>query len=112
MEPGVAQTVHWARTNQMDFASQDTIDALIDSDLSIEEGLIDGVFAKLGEEDDEGNVLSWGQATHVGCGWIQFPSINRKETETNTVLEYDYDIPNEDGQQQFENFIEIQVNIN
>ena len=104
-EAGVAQTVHWARTKQMGFVSQDVIDALIDSELSIEEGLIDGVFARLGEEDEDGNLLSFGQATHVGCGWIQFPSMHEDETEMNIVPEYaDYALL-EDFQPQFENFM-------
>ena len=85
--PGVAQTIHWARTTKMGFGSKDVIDALVDSELSIEEGLIDGVFAKLGDEDEEGNLITWGQATHVGCGWIQFPHIDNEQS--NAVLEYE-----------------------
>lgn len=111
-EPGVAQTIHWAITNKMGFGSKEVIDALIDSELSIEEGLIDGVFAKLGDEDEEGNVLNWGQATHVGCGWIQFPRIHAHEQD-NIVLEYDqnegsgYDEKDtdEDQKEMFENFM-------
>ena len=86
MEPGVAQTIHWARTNKMGFGRQDVIDALINSELSTEEGLIDGVFAKLGDEDKDGNLLSWGQATHVGCGWIQFPYMNVHQKKMNIIM--------------------------
>ena len=109
-EPGIAQTIHWARTNQMGFGNKDVIDALIDSELSIEEGLIDGVFAKLGNEDEEGNVLSWGEATHVGCGWIQFPHIRSQDEDTsedNVIPEY-YVEENENEKVErelFENFM-------
>ena len=52
----------------------------MDSDVAIEEGLIDGLFTSLGQDGD--NILSWGHATHVGCGWIQFPtSISSEDGE-------------------------------
>ena len=44
--------------------------------MQIEDGLIDGLFTNFGTlaDDVEGeNVIAWGHATHVGCGWIQFP---------------------------------------
>ena len=46
--------------------------------MQIEDGLIDGLFTNFGTltaADDIGgeNVIAWGHATHVGCGWIQFP---------------------------------------
>ena len=46
--------------------------------MQIEDGLIDGLFTNFGTlaGDDiggENNVIAWGHATHVGCGWIQFP---------------------------------------
>ena len=103
-EPGVAQTVHWARTSKMGFGNKEVIDALIDSELSIEEGLIDGVFARLGDEDEEGNVLSWGQATHVGCGWIQFPHIHDRNDDTNKILD-DTTTDVDEEKKEFENFM-------
>lgn len=87
-EPGVGQTVHWARTDSLDLDGQ-TLEALIESDLQIEEGLIDGLLAKLPEanghpesadEEEWGNsVMAWGHATHVGCGWIQFPTSHHED---------------------------------
>ena len=104
-EPGVAQTIHWARTKKMGFGYKEVIDSLLDSKLSTEEGLIDGVFARLGDEDEDGNVLSWGEATHVGCGWIQFPHIENHEN-SNDVLEYETDDLNEKKEnREFENFM-------
>ena len=56
------------------------VEDLLDSDVAIEEGLIDGLFTSLGQDGD--NILSWGHATHVGCGWIQFPtSISDEDDE-------------------------------
>ena len=101
-EPGVAQTIHWARTKQVGFGSKEVIDGLINSKLSIEEGLIDGVFARLGDEDKDGNVLSWGEATHVGCGWIQFPHIHDQNENSNDILEYE---ENDEKTKEYENFM-------
>ena len=102
-EPGVAQTIHWARTTNLGFGNKEVIDNLINSKLSIEEGLIDGVFARLGDEDKNGNVLSWGEATHVGCGWIQFPHIDEQNEDNNAILEYDD--KNAKETKQYENFM-------
>ena len=71
-EPGVAQTVHWARTLGGGLDGP-VVTKLLDSEVAIEEGLIDGLFTSLGSKDED-NILSWGHATHVGCGWIQFPT--------------------------------------
>ena len=72
-EPGVAQTVHWARTPGFDLNGA-ILEALLESETQTEEGLVDGLMTNLPyhEEGDE-NVVVFGQATHVGCGWIQFP---------------------------------------
>ena len=87
-EPGVAQTIHWARTKQG--LGKEEVAELLDSNISIEEGLIDGLFTSFGE-NDEGNILSWGHATHVGCGWIQFPG--RSGYENFMVCNYGIGIP-------------------
>ena len=96
-EPGVAQTVHWARTTGFDLNGE-ILEALIESDVQIEDGLVDGLMTNLPEhneaissksgENDE-KLVVFGQATHVGCGWIQFPASK-----------------SEDGQpQKYENFM-------
>ena len=75
-EPGVAQTVHWARTTGFDLNGQ-ILEALIESDVRTEDGLVDGLMTNLPyqkEVEENEAVVVFGQATHVGCGWIQFPS--------------------------------------
>ena len=67
--PGIAQTVHWTRSDTLDL-KDNVLDRLIESDIQIKDGLIDELFTKQSEDQNE---ISWGQATHVGCGWIQFP---------------------------------------
>jgi hypothetical protein len=71
-EPGIAQSVHWSRTPNSGFASS-VAAALIESELQIEDGLIDGLFTNFGSGGSGENVIAWGHATHIGCGWIQFP---------------------------------------
>ena len=68
--PGVAQSVHWARTGDFDLNGR-ILEALLESDLSTEDGLIDGLMTNLPYTDSD--FVAFGQATHVGCGWIQFP---------------------------------------
>ena len=68
--PGVAQSVHWARTGDFDLNGQ-ILEALLESDLYIEDGLVDGLMTNL--PYTENDVVAFGEATHVGCGWIQFP---------------------------------------
>ena len=68
--PGVAQSVHWARTGDFDLNGS-ILEALLESDLSTEDGLIDGLMTNLPYTDSD--LVAFGQATHVGCGWIQFP---------------------------------------
>lgn len=70
-DPGIAQSVHWARSKDLDLTS-DVIQMLLESQLKIEDGLIDGFFSQISGDEQE-NVILWGHATHVGCGWIQFP---------------------------------------
>ena len=79
-EPGVAQTVHWARTEDGGLDGG-LVTRLLDSEVAIEEGLIDGLFTSLGSRDED-NILSWGHTTHVGCGWIQFPTSGSTATPT------------------------------
>ena len=86
--PGVAQTVHWVRTEGLVDISPEVLQSLVNSDLTIEDGLIDGLIAS-----PEENLLTWGQATHVGCGWIQFPANgtgagSEKELENFMVCNY------------------------
>ena len=57
----------------------------MDSDVAIEEGLIDGLFTSLGQDGD--NILSWGHATHVGCGWIQFPTSTSEDEKKDGSFE-------------------------
>ncbi len=68
-DTGIAQTVHWARTASVNLRGP-TLEALLESDLVIEEGLIDGPYIN----QNDGEQIALGHATHVGCGWIQFPS--------------------------------------
>ena len=89
-EPGIAQSVHWARTpaGETGLTAQ-AMAALIESELQIEDGLIDGLYTNFGSlaETEGGNdVVAWGHATHVGCGWIQFPA-NATEDENGGALE-------------------------
>ena len=77
----IAQTVHWARTSSLDINSE-VIEALLASDLQSEDGLIDGLFASFHDDEDDDNVIAWGHATHVGCGWIQFPSSKKDNNGT------------------------------
>ena len=76
--PGVAQSVHWARTGDFDLNGQ-ILEALMDSDLSIEDGLIDGLMTNLPYTDSD--IVAFGQATHVGCGWIQFPLSRKSQSD-------------------------------
>jgi hypothetical protein len=65
----VAQSVFWARTDRLDLG-EDTLMALLKSEVQIEEGLIDGLFAEMageGNDGSSGNVITWGAATHVSC---------------------------------------------
>lgn len=87
-EPGVAQTVHWARTEGFDLNGK-ILEDLIESDLQIEDGLVDGLITNLPHADEDTNFVAFGQATHVGCGWIQFPVSSEAE----------------DGPQLYENFM-------
>ena len=76
---GVAQSVHWARTGDFDLNGK-ILEALIESDITTEDGLYDGLVTNLPKEDttsddnDDDTFVALGQATHVGCGWIQFPT--------------------------------------
>ena len=76
-EPGIAQSVHWARTSESGL-NLEAMASLLDSDLQIEDGLIDGLYTNFGTLADSLNsdddIVAWGHATHVGCGWIQFPA--------------------------------------
>ncbi len=87
-EPGVAQTVHWARTSGLDLNGE-TLEALMESNVATEDGLIDGMMTNL--HFTEENTVVFGEATHVGCGWIQFPSnaaSEAKEYENFMVCNY------------------------
>ena len=46
-EPGVAQTVHWARTPGFDINGK-ILEALIESHVQTEDGLVDGLMTNLG----------------------------------------------------------------
>ena len=75
---GVAQSVHWARTADFDLNGK-ILEALIESDITTEDGLYDGLVTNLPKEDttsddSDDTFVALGQATHVGCGWIQFPT--------------------------------------
>ena len=53
------------------------LEALIESDITTEDGLYDGLVTNLPKEDTldkDDTFVAFGQATHVGCGWIQFPT--------------------------------------
>ena len=63
--------------------------------LQIEDGLIDGLFTNFGTlADDVGgeNVIAWGHATHVGCGWIQFPANSSSERDLENFMVCNYAI--------------------
>jgi len=94
-EPGVAQTVHWARTPGFDINGK-ILEALIESHVQTEDGLVDGLMTNLAfSESDSGsstnsnkNLVVFGQATHVGCGWIQFPtSTSTKDSKDQAMYE-------------------------
>ena len=74
IDAGVAQSVHWARTGDLDLNGK-ILEALVKSDITTEDGLFDGLVTNLPKSDhQEENFVAFGQATHVGCGWIQFPT--------------------------------------
>lgn len=59
--------------------------------MRIEDGLIDGLFTSFDE-----NVITWGHTTHVGCGWVQFPSQgNETKYENFMVCNYGIGVANE-----------------
>jgi len=80
-EPGVAQSVHWARTPGFDINGK-ILEALIESHIQTEDGLVDGLITNLPFHESEAakdseKLVVFGQATHVGCGWIQFPTMSK-----------------------------------
>ena len=69
--PGLAQSVHWARTSTRDLTAV-TVRALLASEVRTEDGLLtDGAVLGTTEEEEEEGVIRWGHANRVGCGWIQ-----------------------------------------
>ena len=83
-EPGVAQTVHWARTPGFDINGK-ILEELIESNVQTEDGLVDGLMTNLPFHEnnaDSENLVVFGQATHVGCGWIQFPTTSNDPLNT------------------------------
>eukprot|EP00095_Tigriopus_kingsejongensis_P004672 maker-scaffold1703_size30640-snap-gene-0.8 protein:Tk04672 transcript:maker-scaffold1703_size30640-snap-gene-0.8-mRNA-1 annotation:"venom allergen 3-like" len=85
-DPGIAQSVHWVRSNTFDL-SQRTMIELANSEIQTEDGLIDGLFTTT-LQNGGGHMITFGQATHVGCGWIQFPSNQSGEYENFLVCNY------------------------
>ena len=81
-DPGIGQSVHWSRSGDFDLTAGN-LEQLVNSDMSIEDGLIDGLIATV-----ENNLITWGQASHVGCGWVQFPSNMTGEFENFMVCNY------------------------
>jgi len=68
-DPGVAQSVHWARTTSLSPGlNRKVLKELISSEIKVFDGFFDGIYEK------NATILRWGHATHVGCGWIQFPT--------------------------------------
>lgn len=65
----IAQRVYWTRTKKANL-TQETITKLLDSDIQAHDGVIEGIVP---ESDNQ--TYTWSQATHVGCGWIQFPVV-------------------------------------
>ena len=88
-EAGVAQSVHWARTGDFDLNGK-ILEALVDSDLTTEDGLFDGLITNLPSDvnSKKENFVAFGQATHVGCGWIQFPTSEPSLYENFMVCNY------------------------
>ena len=77
----MAQSVHWARTPGFDINGK-ILEALIESHIQTEDGLVDGLITNLPFHESEAakdseKLVVFGQATHVGCGWIQFPTMSK-----------------------------------
>ena len=83
--------MHWARTGDLDLNGK-ILEALIESDITTEDGLYDGLVTNLPKDDntsdDEDTFVALGQATHVGCGWIQFPTSEAGLYENFMVCNY------------------------